>query len=156
MIEPLTLLGSRILTEHFFLGLCDFREARGESEECQIAVICSILNRVQRKSWWGDSVVHVLKKKWQYSSLTAPNDPQLTLWPDWDDPAWLRALGAARQGLRGEFEHPLPGADSYHDVSIAMPATLASARFCGQIGRILFYDVDHDYEREALGGAAQT
>jgi spore germination cell wall hydrolase CwlJ-like protein len=129
-----------------FLALAIWRESRGEPVACRVSVAHSVWNRVQRKSWWGDTVVNVLRKKWQYSSLTDPRDPQLTTWPQSGDQHWEECISIARDVLTKKSAHPMPGADSYHDISIAPPAWTAKARRCGQIGKIIFYDVDHDYQ----------
>lgn len=133
-----------------FLALVIWREARGESAEGMIGVAHAILNRVARPSWWGRSVSGVLFKKWQFSSMTDPNDRQLTTWPDRDDRSWGACLSIASAVLVGDIKNPVPGADSYFDISIPAPKWTATARFVRKIGRINFYDVDHDYE-EARG-----
>src|SRR6185295_16250998 len=63
------------------LALTIYREARGEPHEAQIAVAHTVKNRISKPGWWGTDIVSVLTKKWQYSSLTDPNDTQLTTWP---------------------------------------------------------------------------
>lgn len=129
-----------------FLALVLWREARGESIEAKAGVAYAILNRVARPSWWGKSVTGVLFKKWQFSSMTDPNDRQLTTWPDENDPSWAACLSLANVVISGGAINPVPGADSYHDISIQPPKWTATARFVKQIGRIKFYDVDHDWE----------
>lgn len=140
----------RTVTEQFLLGLTVWREARGETELGRVAVAHSVLNRVARPSWWGRDLCEVLGKKWQYSSLAAPGDPQLILWPRIEDHSWLECLTVAAQVLAGAVSNPVPGADSYHDVSIGTPATMATGRYCGQIGRLRFFDLDRDFESAAI------
>jgi hypothetical protein len=85
------------------------------------------------------------------SSLTDPKDPQVSRsWPTVKDPSWLLALGVAHDVLEGGPVNPMPGADSYHDSSIAPPFWTAKARKCGTIGKLTFYDVDLDYEKEKI------
>ncbi len=129
-----------------FLALTAWREASGEPALARAAVICSILNRVDRPKWWGRSVLSVVVKKWQYSAMTAPGDPNLVRWPADDDPTWRESLALAEQAIEGHLPNPVPGADSYFDVSIAAPAWTRSARFVRQIARLKFYDVDRDFE----------
>lgn len=129
-----------------FLALAIWREARGESLEGKIAVACSVMNRVERPSWWGTTVLEVVFKKWQYSSLTDPRDAQLTTWPRESAPAWQECLVVADMALKHGVENPVPGADSYHDISIPDPYWATPDMFVGQIGRLKFYDVDKDYE----------
>jgi len=59
------------------LALMLWREARGESDEAKIAVAHTVVNRVAHPGWWGRTVDDVIAKKWQYSSMTDPGDPQL-------------------------------------------------------------------------------
>ena len=132
------------------LGLVVWREARGESLECRRGVAWSVLNRVMRPAWWGRDLLSVIRKKWQYSSMTDPKDPQLTTWPAADDRSWWECLEVAADVIDGRAVHPAPGADSYHDISIPAPSWAAQARFVRQIGRVRFYDVDHDFERQAV------
>lgn len=132
--------------DRVWLAFVTWREARGEGVEGRVAVMFSILNRVQRPSWWGTSIQTVLFKKWQYSSLTDPNDPQLTKWPSDEDPSWKACLSTAFEVMGGRMENPVPGADSYHDISIPSPYWATPEMFVKQVGRLKFYNVDLDYE----------
>src|SRR5574337_272162 len=129
----------------FMLALTAWREASGEPALTRIAVMYSVLNRVQRPSWWGKSVLEVVAKKWQYSSLTAPRDPNLIRWPLPEDSVWWPTFGIAYDIMDGLVVNPVLGADSYHDTSIPIPPWAAGSRFVDQIGRLRFYDVDRDY-----------
>lgn len=139
-----------------FLALCIWREARGASLEAKIAVGYSIMNRVERPSWWGRSLSGILGKKFQYSSLTAPNDPQLTLYPHPEDPFFQESLEVARAVIARTEPIQFPGADSYHDSSVETPKAMATGRLCGEIvsphgNTLQFWDVDHDYEAPVTG-----
>ena len=134
------------IDEIVFMALCLWREARGESEEAKIGVGMCILNRAARPSWWGTNIMEVIFKKWQFSSLTDPNDKQLTLWPKENNPAWESCLILSEKILKGDYEHPAPGADSYHDVSIPAPYWAKPEQFVGQIGRLRFFNTDNDHE----------
>jgi len=83
----------------------------------------------------------VLFKKWQFSSLTDPNDKQLTTWPEADDQLWKDSLDTACDVLDGKLPNPAPWADSYFDDSIPHPDWATPDKFIRQIGRILFYRV---------------
>ena len=137
------------IADRFLLALTVWREARGEPYPVKVGVACSILNRVQRPSWWGSDVMSVVTKRWQYSSMTDPHDPQLATWPQPSDASWWDCLQIACAALDGRLMHPAPGADSYYDVSIAAPQWADPARFVAQLGKIRFYDLDRDHEREA-------
>jgi N-acetylmuramoyl-L-alanine amidase len=136
-----------------FLALCLWREARGENRLTRIGVAMAVMNRVNRPSWWGKNLTEVLFKKWQFSSLTDPNDRQLTTWPLPNDLSWQECLDLACQVIDKAVPNSVPGADSYFDISIPAdqwPKWTATARFVCQLGRIRFYDVDHDYEAKPV------
>lgn len=128
-----------------FMALTIYREARGEPIECQIAVGYSIMNRVENPKWWGRSILSVVTKKWQYSSLTDPNDKQLTTWPE-EGKTWTQCLEVANMVLCKVVKNPLPGADSFHDTSINPPKWATEKNRVGKIGRMVFYNVDEDVE----------
>lgn len=142
----------RRLFDLFYLTLAIYREARGESASCRIAVGYSIMNRVERPKWWGHTVEEVVTKKWQYSSVTDPHDPQLTkVWPLSTSVLAVECLRIAEQVYDKTVPNPVKGADSYHDSSIAPPDWTKDARKVAVIGRITFYDVDHDYQQPLEG-----
>jgi spore germination cell wall hydrolase CwlJ-like protein len=126
-----------------FMALVIWREARGESFEAQLAVGFSIMNRVENPKWWGSSVMEVVTKKWQYSSMTDPKDRQLTTWPK-EDSVWNKCLEAANSVILGIVKNPAPGADSYHDTSIQSPKWATKQNFVCQIGRLRFHNTDGD------------
>lgn len=128
------------------LALVVWREARGENGTAKLAVAQSVLNRVKRPSWWGDSVLSVVRKKWQYSSMTDPKDVQLTTWPNPTDYSWLECLQTAYDAIGGSVPNPAPGADSYFDISIPPPKWATPDTFVTQIGRLRFYNLDRDVE----------
>lgn len=131
------------------LALTLWREARGEPFSGKIAVAQSIKNRVDHPSWWGNDLISVLIKKWQYSSLTDPQDRQLTTWPKADDHLFEECLTIADGVMNERFTSPLTrGADSYYDDSIPPPKWAAEhpERFVGKIGRLNFYNLDCDME----------
>lgn len=82
-VENLGVAGrSEMLWAYYYivmLALTAYREARGEGKDGMLAVMCVIRNRVNAK--WGDWD-HVITQKWQFSSITAPGDGQLVVWPD--------------------------------------------------------------------------
>ena len=129
-----------------FLALTVWREARGASYMCKLAVAYSILDRVEKPSWWGSDIMTVVFKKWQYSSLTNPKDPQLTTWPP-NDKVWEDCLNAVNDAINKTIPNPIPHADSYYDTSIPRPKWAVSEAYVGSIGRLNFYNVDRDYER---------
>lgn len=137
------------------LALCVWREARGEPYDTQLAVAYSILNRVARPSWWGDTISAVIFARWQYSSFTDPKDKQLTTWPfrgkkSPHEGSFQTAMQAANDALNRAVANPVPGADSYFDVSIPPPKWATPETLVKQIGRIRFFNLDRDIQEEAL------
>jgi spore germination cell wall hydrolase CwlJ-like protein len=133
------------INDIFYLALVTWREARGEGTECMTAVAFSIMNRVKSPKWWGRDITTVVTKKWQYSSMTDPRDRQLTTWPGMD-PWWEKALTIAADVYDENVINPVPGADSYFDISIPNPNWAPDDKFVKQIGRIKFYNLDSDIE----------
>jgi hypothetical protein len=129
----------------FMLAFVAWREGSNQPLLARIAIMYSILNRVERPKWWGRSVLEVVSKRWQYSAMTAPKDVNLVRWPQPGDPSWWETYQWAHAVQDKSVQNPMPGADSYHDETVA-PFWTATARFCGKLGKMSFYDVDHDYE----------
>ena len=133
------------------LALTIWREARGECTDAKIAVAHTVKNRMENPSWWGNDIVSVLTKKWQYSSMTDPKDRQLTTWPQANDHVFEECLTVAALVVGGVYNSPLRGIDSYYDDSLKgdlMPkwAKEHPERFVGKIGRLNFYNLDMDTE----------
>lgn len=123
-----------------FLALLVWREARGESEECQTGVACSVMNRVTSAAW-RDNVMDVAFQHLQYTSLTHKKDPQVTNWPKSNDGSWKKCLEIAELAAEGRANNPIDGADSYHDTSVRDPHWATKQAFVKQIGRVKFYKV---------------
>jgi len=128
------------------LALAMWREARGEGSEAMIAIGCALRNRAQKPCWWGKNLIAVITKKWQVSSMAAPGDRQLILYPQEGDKAFDQALSLAGQVINGLVENLFPGADSWYDDSIPAPKWATKDNFCGKIGRLSFHNVDMDTE----------
>jgi N-acetylmuramoyl-L-alanine amidase len=141
--------------EVVFMALTIWREARGELRQAKLGVAFCIMDRVHRPSWWGDDVLSVIFKRLQFTSMTHVGDPQLTAWPDkrrlQDWAAWLECLDVAQAVLEDRVPNPVQGADTYHDLSIATPASWGNPRFVAQLGRLMFYDTDYDHEAPLTG-----
>lgn len=140
------------VSDTFYLAFVLWREARSETRPGKVALVHSILNRVMHPKWWGDSISAVVRKPWQYSSMTDPKDPQLTKYPE-DGPVWEECLDIAAGVLSGTLSNPLPGADSYYAISMDKagnpPAWSRTAAFLGQVGNHKFYDTDGDHPDNA-------
>ena len=131
----------RKITDITFLALSIWREARGESEECREGVAQVVLNRVAGGGWWGNTIMSVLFKRRQFSSLTEPDDPQLCTYPSEDDHSWKDCLTIAARAIEGQMDNPVGDADSYFDISIRPPYWADEETFVKQIGRINFHKV---------------
>ena len=121
------------------LGLCVFREARSESPEARRAVAYVVMTRVAAGAWWGTDTMSVLFHHLQFSSLTAPNDPGLRIWPEARDPVWLDCLAQAEAAYTRSLPNPAPDATSYYDDSIARPSWALTKDFIIKIGRLNFF-----------------
>jgi spore germination cell wall hydrolase CwlJ-like protein len=130
------------------LALVIWREARGEGSQCMTAVGCAIRNRVKRPGWWGKDYISVISKKWQFSSMAAPGDPQLIRYPQTGDGSFEQAMQIAEWVINETAFNVFPGADSFFDESIPRPKWATDETYCGKIGRMEFHNVDHDYEAE--------
>jgi spore germination cell wall hydrolase CwlJ-like protein len=128
------------------LALVIWREARGEGPKAMTAVGCSIRNRVKKPTWWGKDYVSVITKKWQYSSMATPGDPQLILYPQAGDAAFEQALQIAEWVINETATNQFPGADSYYDDSIKPPKWATKDTFVGKLGKLNFHNLDKDYE----------
>lgn len=134
--------------EKALLALVIWREARGESVRAKQAVADSIMNRVVNPKWWGRSLGEVISKKWQYSSMAAPGDPNLIAYPSFGDQSFKECLLAAESAVAFPRRY---AADSYYDISIPAPKWAKPEQFVEQIGRIRFYNTDGDQPEN--GGA---
>jgi len=125
------------LTDAELLGLCVYREARGEPDEGKRGVAHVVMNRVKAPSWWGTSVLTVVTHPWQFSSFNE-NDPNVDIWPKDTDPVWADCLTIAENVLDGTAEDLTDGCNSYYDVSIP-PPRWAGTNPALAIGRLRFY-----------------
>jgi hypothetical protein len=88
------------------------------------AVACVIRNRVLRdKSTYFDECT----KRWQFSSLTAPGDPELTLFPTDNDVTWEKAQMIAEQCIDWKIKDVTGGAVSYYALSMSKPPSWAAS-----------------------------
>lgn len=99
------------------LSLCCWREDRGGTLAAEIAMCCSVRNRVQHPSWWGHSYREVILEAWQYSCFN-PADPNATKYPNLNDPTYQRCLAAAQYAMNPANPDTSLGADSYFDASL--------------------------------------
>lgn len=110
--------------DRIMLALTMWREARGEPNrhDDMRAVGHVIRNRVLLG--WGDWD-HVMTKKWQFSSLTAPGDSQLVVWPDSPDAAFDDAMQIADVVYDGSDPDNTNGATHYFNPNVVLPSWAA-------------------------------
>lgn len=105
-------------------------EARDQGMAGMQAVAAVVINRVKvaqahgGKYWWGNDVVSVCLKDWQFSCWNAgdPNRVKLEL-VDSSDRHFAVALAIAAKAVQGTLDDPTNGATHYHNPSIvALPS----------------------------------
>jgi hypothetical protein len=138
-------MGLSTVIEVVFLALCLWREARGETIETKYAVAHVVKNRVDCK--WGkqDNFQDVVTAPWQFSGMTATNDPNTSKFPKKGEKSWEDCIHVAKSivGMRNSYTHridPTGGAVFYHDISIpAPPKAWGNVVESFRSGRIRFY-----------------
>lgn len=157
---PITQSGCDTFTRTFYLAFVAWREARSAKlpDQARLGVMFVIRDRALHAGWWGKTEDEVATKRLQFSSLTDPNDKQLTTWPLSSDPSWFNCVRLACAVMADAVDNPVSGADSYYDESIPAPAWAKPERFVKQIGTLKFYDTDGDHEADAIvaSGAASS
>ena len=122
------------------VALVIWREARGESSQGKLGVAAVIRNRAAMPGWWGNDVMSVCVKPWQFTSMTGAGDANLIKWPKASDTSWQQSLAAAEMMLTDGAADPTSGATHYHDVSIEKPTGWGDKiEFITQIGKLKFY-----------------
>lgn len=91
-------------------ALCAWRENRGGGTQGMQSVLNVLMNRAAKRGTdaWTECTRHM-----QFSSITAPGDPELALWPSDSDPQWGTALGLAEAAANGSLVDLTGGADLY-------------------------------------------
>ena len=119
-------------------------EARGEPTRGIEAVAAVVINRVARARakggfWWGDTVIAVCRKPFQFSCWNA-DDPNLAklLAVRAGEAKFDLCLNVARQAVSGQLADPTGGATHYHARSVR-PAWAAGRSPTVEIGSHLFY-----------------
>lgn len=93
-----------------FTALCCWRESRNQGAAGMTAVASVIRNRALKRL---TSPFSEVTRKLQFSSMTAPSDKQLTLYPVSLDPLWVAAQSIATSVLDGTVPDPTQGATLY-------------------------------------------
>lgn len=126
------------------LTMCIWGEARGEDLSAQIAVGCTVRNRVINPRWWGRSWREVILKPYQYSAFNEadPNSQKMK------DPlkegnggqVWRRCLWVAWGIYHNLVEDVTGNATHYHQRSMRKyPSWAAELTRTKEIGPFIFY-----------------
>jgi N-acetylmuramoyl-L-alanine amidase len=118
-------------------ALCAWREARGEGRDGIRAVLHVIANRakIHNKSW-----AQIVFARLQFSSMTYPEDPQLTNVPVSPDAQFADCYAIAENIQQGGDFDLTEGATSYYATSMTTPPYwAASMTKTVQIGSQIFF-----------------
>lgn len=126
------------------LTMCVWGEARGEDLMSQIAVGCTVRNRVWNPRWWGRSWREVIIKPYQYSALNVGDsnrekmkDP---LRRDMEGKIWRQCLWAAWGIYHALVEDNTGGATHYHQRDMReYPSWAGALNRVAEIGPFIFY-----------------
>jgi len=118
--------------QHECLALNIYHEARGESEEGQIAVAHVTLNRADH-SYFPDSVCDVVwqKKQFSWTFVIRNQEPQ-------NEDAWETAQKIAYEVMSGKIEDISNGATFYHS-KVVNPSWNSQMEVSTVIGKHVFY-----------------
>jgi spore germination cell wall hydrolase CwlJ-like protein len=94
------------------LALMVWREARGVRVAWP-GIVWTVLNRALYPTWSGQNVVGVITEYKQFSSMTAPGDPNLVKWPKEYNPEFLEIQDVIFRVLAGQVPDPTKGATYY-------------------------------------------
>lgn len=92
-------------------ALCAWRENRQAGQAGLQSIINVLQNRAKRDN---SSIYAEATRRLQFSSLTAPGDPELTLWPPGNDPQWLEALSLMEQASEDTLDDLTAGSTLYY------------------------------------------
>lgn len=105
-------------------ALTAWRENRGGGVVGMQSVINVLVNRATHR---GTDVYSEAVRRLQFSSMTAPGDPNLILYPVDNDPQWVQALALTALASRGSLEDITGGATSYYALSMPVPPYWAAS-----------------------------
>lgn len=99
-------------SDYALTSLCLWREARNQGNAGLTAVACVLRNRVMKHN---STYMSEVVKPWAFSSMTATNDSQLTLYPKDSDPIWQQCQLLAANVMDGEVDDITGGATLYYN-----------------------------------------
>lgn len=107
-----------------FGALCAWRENRSGGRAGMQSVLNVLYNRSQKR---GTTLYDEAVRPWQFSSLTAKGDPQLTDYPPLSDPNFSLAMTLATSAADGDLNDITDGATSYYAASMPEPPYWAAS-----------------------------
>lgn len=125
------------LNDQEMLGLCIYREARGEGMLGKQGVGCVVRNRIAANKFFGHDWRSVILKPYQFSSFNS-TDVNSVKWPDDDEADWLDCLDAASQVINGS-DDPTFGALYYFSPPLTeAPHAWGPVMITVKVGRLTF------------------
>ena len=118
------------------------REAPFEPIKTKLAVAQTVMNRVDHPKWWGGTPEEAITSPYQYSTMTAPGDRQLTVWPRSNGAILRECLAVANDALTRKSPMVVKGADSFYAEGIRPPEWATADAFVAQLGPLLFFNTD--------------
>jgi spore germination cell wall hydrolase CwlJ-like protein len=118
------------------------REAPFEPIKTKLAVAQTVMNRVDHPGWWGTTPEEVILAPYQYSTMTAPGDKQLTVWPVSKGAILNECLTVAKAALTIKSPMVVKGADSFYAEGIRPPKWATAEAFVAKLGPLFFYNTD--------------
>jgi N-acetylmuramoyl-L-alanine amidase len=110
--------------DQVLLALTAWRENRGGGLKGMQSVINVICNRAKKRN---TSPYEECVRPWQFSSITAKGDPELTLWPAPSDEQFSTAQTLATLAGRNELVDITGGATFYYALSMKTPPSWAAS-----------------------------
>lgn len=104
------------------LAIDIWREDRGGlTHASRVGVGWVVRNRATHPKWWGRTIVEVITHRWQFSSMTAPGDPNLIQWPQENTLSWKDSEKAAEEVIGKDSIDPTMGATFYYSFPLTSP-----------------------------------
>lgn len=124
------------IADQFLIAITAWRENRGGGFTGMQSVINVILNRAKLRN---QTPYQICTARLQFSSITAPNDPETILYPSSSDISWPIAVQLTEQAVAGTLEDITEGATSYYALTIPAPYWAASMTKTVEIkGQVFF------------------
>jgi N-acetylmuramoyl-L-alanine amidase len=127
--------------EKWSAAFCAWREARGESVTLRDSLRCVIHVIDNRSKLWHKSWAQIVYQFEQFSSITAPGDPQIKagVVPMQPDPIFADCYDIADSIFNGGDFDLTNGATHYFNPGVVLPSWAADMKKVATIGHHDFY-----------------